>query len=97
MNLPEDKKEQLRDIDKKLSKLKLKFGETVAWMSTSLDPYQTPRYSASDPGPSCLNDIRGNILTKSQENRTRIKDQPQAAISADFCFGGRVPVLVDYT
>lgn len=28
-NLPEDKKEQLRDIDKKLSKLKLKFGENV--------------------------------------------------------------------
>ncbi len=28
-NLPEDKKQQLRDIDKKLSKLKLKFGENV--------------------------------------------------------------------
>ncbi|WP_346882998.1 M3 family metallopeptidase [uncultured Algibacter sp.] len=28
-NLPEDKKETLRDIDKKLSKLKLKFGENV--------------------------------------------------------------------
>lgn len=28
-NLPEDKKQQLRDIDKELSKLKLKFGENV--------------------------------------------------------------------
>ncbi|RED48465.1 M3 family metallopeptidase [Seonamhaeicola aphaedonensis] len=28
-NLPEDKKEQLREIDKKLSQLKLKFGENV--------------------------------------------------------------------
>ncbi len=28
-NLPEDKKEKLREIDKKLSKLKLKFGENV--------------------------------------------------------------------
>ena len=28
-NLPEDKKEQLREIDKELSKLKLKFGENV--------------------------------------------------------------------
>jgi len=28
-NLPEDKKEQLREIDKKLSKLKLKFGENL--------------------------------------------------------------------
>lgn len=28
-NLPEEKKQQLRDIDKKLSKLKLKFGENV--------------------------------------------------------------------
>ncbi|MEP1490247.1 MAG: M3 family metallopeptidase [Algibacter sp.] len=28
-NLPEDKKEKLRDIDKKLSQLKLKFGENV--------------------------------------------------------------------
>ena len=28
-NLPEDKKEKLREIDKELSKLKLKFGENI--------------------------------------------------------------------
>ena len=40
-NLPEDKKNQLRDIDKKLSQLKLKFGENVLAETNAFEMHLT--------------------------------------------------------
>ncbi len=75
-NLPEDKKEKLREIDKELSKLKLTFGENVLAETNAFEMHIKDKSELSGLPESALEAARATAKNKDQEGFVFTLDYP---------------------